>query len=83
MQDEDELSPQRDAYREHMRALTTARQAAERAHMRSPVTQRRDRMPPGPLRKRWRALRQSTRHGCASTGWPQMHAASAGPSACQ
>ena len=41
MQDEDELSPQRDAYREHMRALTTARQAAERAHIaqsRDPAT---------------------------------------------
>jgi hypothetical protein len=32
MQDVDELSPRRDAYREHMRALTTARQAAEHAY---------------------------------------------------
>lgn len=32
MQDADELSPQRDAYREHMRAMAAARQAAEREH---------------------------------------------------
>jgi hypothetical protein len=32
MRDDDEMSPQRDAYREHMRAMTAARQAAEQAH---------------------------------------------------
>jgi hypothetical protein len=30
MEDNDEMSPQREAYRGHMRAMTTARQAAER-----------------------------------------------------
>ena len=74
MQDEEELSPLRDAYRAHMRALTTARQAAEQPVPRRPVTQWRGGKPPGCSRKRWRALRQITRHGCASTGWPRMHA---------
>ena len=43
MQDEEELSPLRDAYRAHMRALTTARQAAEQARAaqsRDPVARR-------------------------------------------
>jgi hypothetical protein len=38
MEDDDEMSPQRDAFREHMRAMTAARQAAEHAHARRPLT---------------------------------------------
>jgi hypothetical protein len=38
MKDDDEMSPQRDAFRAHMRAMTAARQAAEQVHARRPRT---------------------------------------------
>jgi hypothetical protein len=44
MWDDDEMSPKRDAYREHLRAMTTARQAAEHAYAaRQPTPEARQR----------------------------------------